>query len=519
MASSAGGTGSLKAGRREWLGLAALALPTLLTSIDLFVLLLALPSLSAALKATSIEQLWITDIYGFLLSGFMITMGTLGDRVGLRKVLMTGAAGFGAASLLAAFSSSAGMLIAARALLGIAGAALAPSTLALIRQMFRDERERASAIGVWLTCLIGGAVVGPLVGGVMLQHFWWGSVFLIGVPAMVLLLLVGRALLPEYRSPEAGTPHVWSALLFLASVLTIMYGIKEGARNGWLAIPTASVVAGAALGVVFVRLQAASRDPLLDVRLFRNRSFTVALGSMLLNTMLPGGTMVLITQHLQLVEKLSPLQAGLWFVPAFSASILGFQASPLLARRVRPAFLIAAGMLISVGGLIVLTQVPSTGGLAAVLTGFAMFNLGAGPLVTLGTNLVIGSVPPEKAGAAAAISQTSNELGFALGVAVLGSVAGAIYRASVAGAIPAGTPASTAQAVGDSPAAAIAAASQLPAQAAASLADAARQAFTNGLHAAAAISAIALLGVVVAVLVTLRGARPLGEAASSEGGR
>jgi MFS transporter, DHA2 family, multidrug resistance protein len=447
-------------------------------------------------------------MYGFLLSGFLITMGTLGDRAGRRRVLLAGAACFAVASLLAAFAPSPGLLIAARALLGISGAALAPNTLALISQLFAQARQRTLAIGVWLTCLISGAILGPLVGGVLLQHFWWGSVFLVGVPAMVPLLILGRALLPEYRNPRAGKLHLPSVALSLASVLSVTWGIKEIAREGLGPFALAAIGGGLALGAVFVRLQLRSADPLLDMRLFGSPVFSVALAGMFLNTMLPGGTMVLITQHLQLVQGLSPLHAALWMIPAMAASILGFQVSPLLARRLRPAPLIAAGMLLSVAGLVVLTRVAAEGGLAALLAGFALFNLGSGPLLTLGTHLVIGSAPPEKAGSAGAISQTSNELGFALGIAVLGSVATAIYRHEIAGAIPAGTPAAVAAAAGDSLAAAVTLLSGAPGSA---LLAAARVAFTDGLHAAAAISAVALLAVAVAVLIVLRDARPLGQ--------
>ena len=284
-------------------------------------------------------------------------MGTLGDRRGRRKVLLAGAACFGIASLLAAFSTSVGMLIAARQRCwGLPGAAPAPTTLGLISAMFRDAKQRTLAIGVWLTCLIGGAALGPVVGGVMLEHFWWGSVFLLGVRSVLLLLVAGPFLLPEQRNAEAGRLHLPSVALSLASILPIIYGIKELARNGWQPVPLAAIAVGLALGLVFVRTQRSLPDPLLDMRLFTSRAFTVALVSMLLNTMLPGGTMVIITQHLQLVEGLSPLQAGLWMPPAVAASVIGFQLSPRIARRVRPAYCIAAGLLVSVAGLVVLTR-------------------------------------------------------------------------------------------------------------------------------------------------------------------
>ena len=299
--------------------------------------------------------------------------------------------------------------------------------------------------------------------------------------------------------------------LSLASILPIIYGIKELARNGWQPVPLAAIAVGLALGLVFVRTQRSLPDPLLDMRLFRSRAFTVALVSMLLNTMLPGGTMVIITQHLQLVEGLSPLQAGLWMLPAVAASVIGFQLSPRIARRVRPAYCIAAGLLVSVAGLVVLTQVGALRGLPALLTGFALFNLGAGPLVTLGTNLVISSVPSEKAGSAAAVAQTFNELGFALGIAVVGSIAVAIYHSQIGSAIPVSIPADAAAAARNTLADAVQAAGRLPDLLGSPLLATAREAFNSGLHAVAAISAVVLLGVAVLAAVTLRQARPIGQ--------
>ena len=212
-----------RAGRKAWIGLAVLALPTLLVSIDVFVMLLALPRLSEALHATSTQQLWALDIYGFMVAGLLVTMGSLGDRIGRRKLLLIGAAAFGVASMLTAFSNSATMVIAARALLGIAGATLAPSTLALISNMFRNPAQRATAIGIWAGCFVVGAIIGPILGGVMLEHFWWGSVFLIGVPAMTLLLVVGPVILPEYRDPQAARLDLLSVVLSLATILPTIH--------------------------------------------------------------------------------------------------------------------------------------------------------------------------------------------------------------------------------------------------------------------------------------------------------
>ncbi|GAA4171251.1 MFS transporter [Phytohabitans flavus] len=494
-----------KAGAREWIGLAVLALPSLLVAIDLFVLLLALPALSADLAPTNNEQLWILDVYGFLLAGFMITMGTLGDRIGKRRLLLIGAVGFVAASVLAAYSTSPEMLIAARALLGIAGAALGPTMLGLIGTMFQDPRQRTTAIGVWMVCMLGGIALGPVVGGVMLEHFWWGSVFLLGVPAMVLLLVLGPILLPSGGGDgrSAGRLDLASVGLSLAAILPGIYGLKELARNGWEAVPLAALAFGVAMGVVFVRRQRRLADPLLDLRLFANRALTTALVSMLINTMLPGATMVLLTQFLQLVEGLSPQDAALALIPAALAGIVSVQVAPVAARRVRPAYLIAAGMTVAATGLVVITQSETAVGL---IVGFALINFGAGPLITLGTNIVIGAAPPEKAGSAASVSQVSNEFGFALGIATMGSLAAAVYRADVADTLPAGAPA----VARDTLAGAAAVVPQLPGPLGDAVLASARAGFTSGLHAVAAVSAVLLVGVAVAALVLLRQVPPVG---------
>src|SRR5687768_5284674 len=250
-----------RATRRDWIGLTVLALPCVLYSMDLTVLNLAVPHLSADLQPTGSQLLWIVDIYGFLVAGSLITMGTLGDRIGRRRLLLIGAAAFGVGSVLAALSRTAEMLIATRALLGIAGATLAPSTLSLIRNMFLDPRQRTFAIGVWVTSYSVGGAIGPLIGGVLLQYFWWGSVFLIAVPVMVLLLAVGPILLPEFRDPNAGRPDLVSAALSLAAVLAVIYGLKQIAQDGPGWLPTLSIVAGLAVGVAFVRRQLTLADP------------------------------------------------------------------------------------------------------------------------------------------------------------------------------------------------------------------------------------------------------------------
>src|SRR5437867_2430559 len=416
-----------QATRREWIGLAVIALPCLLYSMDLTVLNLALPAISSDLRPTSAQLLWIVDIYGFLVAGLLITMGALGDRIGRRRLLLIGAAGFGVASVLAAFSTSAEMLIAMRAALGIAGATLAPSTLSLIRNMFREPGERRFAIGVWITSYSAGGAIGPLVGGVLLEHFWWGSVFLAGVAVMALLLAVGPALLPEFRDPEAGRPDLASAALSLAAVLPVIYGIKRIAESGAAWLPVLCILAGLAAGAVFLQRQHRLADPLIDLRLFRAPAFSVSLATYTLGTFVAFGSFLFIAQYLQRVLGLSPLQAGLWMLPFFVGWISGSMLAPLLARRLRPAFALSAGLVLATGGFGLLTRVDGGSALAVLVSGSLLVSLGLAPVFTLATDVIVGAAPPERAGAASAISETGSELGGALGIALLGSLATAVY--------------------------------------------------------------------------------------------
>ncbi|SHF56385.1 MFS transporter [Streptoalloteichus hindustanus] len=503
-----------RAGRREWTALAVLALPTLLVSVDVYALLLALPHLSADLGASSTQQLWITDVYGFLIAGFLITMGTLGDRIGRRRLLLVGAAAFGVASVVAAYATSPAMLVAARAALGVAGAILAPSTISLIRTLFRDPRQMGLAIGLWGLCFSVGAVIGPVVGGALLSRFWWGSVFLLGVPVMALLLVVGPVLLPEYRDPNAGKLDLTSVALSLAAVLPAVHGLKELAKTGWRASPVAGIVIGVVFAVLFVRRQRRLEHPLLDLRLFANRSFSTALGAMMFGTLLTGAVMLFITQDLQLVEGLSPLAAGLWMMPAIGANTVSFVVSPILARWFRPAHLIGAGLAVSVSGLVVLTQTDTTSGPTTLATGFALIFLGSGPLVTLSIHLIMASAPPEKAGSAAALNETSGQFGFAFGLAALGSIGTAVYDSRFAP--PAQVPAGAADAARGSLADAVVAARDLPPDLAEALLAPAREAFVSGLHLVSALSAAILAVVAVLIVRLLRAVPPTGAPSTGE---
>jgi MFS transporter, DHA2 family, multidrug resistance protein len=489
-----------RAGRREWIGLAVIALPGLLYAMDLTVLFLAVPALTRDLDPSSSQLLWITDIYGFLIAGLLVTMGTLGDRIGRRRLLMWGGAAFGAASVVAAFSTSAEMLIAARAVLGVAGATLAPSTLSLISNMFADPRQRTFAIGVWATSYSVGAAIGPLVGGLLLEHFWWGSVFLLAVPVMVLLLAVGPRLLPEFRDPSPGRFDLPSAGLSLVAVLATVYGIKDVATHGVGTTSVVAIAAGLAVGAVFLRRQRTIADPLIDLELFRAPAFSTALAANTLGIFIAGGVFLFVAQYLQLVLGMGPLEAGLWTLPSAGAFVVGSMLAPVAVRFLPPSQVVAGGLALSAAGLALLTQVGADSGLAVLVIGSVVIDVGLALAVTLGTDLIVGAAPPERAGSASAISETGAELGGALGVAVLGSIGTAIYRGGVDGAVPADVPAAAAEAARDTLGGAVGAAEQLPD----GVLQAAAEAFTHGFQVSAGLTAGLALAVAAATAVVMR---------------
>jgi MFS transporter, DHA2 family, multidrug resistance protein len=506
-----------RAGRREWVGLAVIALPCIVYAMDLTVLNLALPALSEDLRPSSAQLLWIVDIYGFLVAGLLITMGTLGDRIGRRRLLLIGAASFALASLFAALSTSAEMLIVARALLGVAGATLAPSTLSLIRNMFHDPSQRTFAIGVWITSFSTGAAIGPLIGGLLLERFWWGSVFLPALPAMGLLLAAGPRLLPEYRDPEAGRLDLISAGVSLVAVLAVIYGLKQIAQDGLGGMAALSIVAGVGAGAAFVRRQQRLADPLIDLRLFRLPAFNAALAANTFGFFVNFGMAVFIAQYLQLVLGLSPFEAGLWTVPYAGAFIVGALLTPLFVRWMRPAFVIAGGLALAAAGFALLTQVEGESALPIVVTGSVVFALGLAPVYTLAADMMVGAAPPERAGAAAGISETSSEFGGALGIALLGAVGTAVYRAQIDDAIPAAVPPDATQAARGTLGAAVAAGDELPDQLGPALVEAAREAFTEALQLAATLNAAVAIGAAILAGALLRRVRVGSELAEERG--
>lgn len=499
-----------QAGRREWIGLAVLMLPTLLIAMDMTVLHLAVPSLSADLKPTSSQLLWITDIYGFMIAGSLITMGTLGDRIGRRKLLLIGAGAFGFASIIAAFSTSAEMLVGARAFLGLAGATLMPSTMSLIRNMFHNPAQRTAAIGVWVSGFSVGSAIGPLIGGALLENFWWGSVFLIGVPVMVLLFIAGPLLLPEYKDPNPGRFDLLSAGMSLVAVLSVIFGVKQVAEHGLTEVAIVSIVAGLIVGFVFVRRQTKLDDPLLDLRLFRVPAFSASLATYTFGIFFFFGIFLFVAQYLQLVLELSPLEAGMWSVPGAITFVIGSNLSPRVVRHVRPAYVVSGGLLVATFGMFLITLI-GMDSLELIVAANILMSLGFGFTVTVTIDMVVSAAPPERAGAASALAETGAELGGALGLAVLGSLGIAVYRSNLDGAIPQEVSGQVLADVHETLGAAVVAVEKLPEPLASRVLDSAQLAFVEALQLNATLGVIGFVFLAFLTASILRHVQPYGE--------
>ncbi|MFD9129725.1 MFS transporter, partial [Kitasatospora sp. NPDC059571] len=476
--------------QHRWAGLGVLVLAVTLVAVDATVLSLAIPSISETLRPSGTQLLWIGDAYSFVLAGLLVSMGALSDRIGRRRLLLLGSTAFGAASLLAAYAPSAGWLILARALLGVAGATIMPSTLSLIRALFPDARERATAIGIWGAGATAGAALGPLVGGMLLEHFWWGSVFLLNLPVLALLLGLGRWLLPESRDPRPGRWDVTSVVLSMAGVIGVVYAVKEAAAHGPLSHWTvpAAFAAGAGALVWFVRRQLRLETPLLDVRLFADRRFTAAAVGTLTSLIGLSGVVFFMSQYLQLVRGMSPLTAGIAEMPAFAGAVVGGLVTARLVRRTGARATLTGGLLVMGAGIALLGLVRADSAYLLLGTSFLAVGTAEGVVYTLASDLVLGAAPAEKSGAASAVSETAYELGTALGIALVGSVVTAVYAGGVT--VPAGAdPAQAQESIGG----AVEAARTLPEAAAARLVTDAQHAFVHGMNIAAWLAAGLLL--------------------------
>ncbi|MER5877239.1 MFS transporter [Streptomyces sp. NPDC001910] len=482
----------------RWLALSVLVLAVLLVAVDATVLGLATPFISEDLKPSGTQLLWIGDVYSFVIAGLLVSMGSLGDRIGRKKLLLVGATAFGLVSVLNAYATTPEMMILARALLGVAGATLMPATLALIRNIFHDPRERSLAIGIWGATASAGTAVGPVVGGFLLEHFWWGSVFLINLPVMVVLVLVGIKLLPESKSPSHGPWDLISVTLSLVGVIGVVYAVKEAAAHGASGAVFATGLLGVAALVWFVRRQLTLPAPLLDVRLFRHRGFSGAVLADLFTVLGLSGLVFFLSQYLQLVQGRGPFEAGLAEIPAAVGAVAAGLVAGRYARRFSVGVVVSGGLAavgLALGTLTVLGQ--STGypvlGAALLVVG-----IGAGFSFTVTADVILSTVPKDQAGAASAVSETAYELGAALGIALLGSVVTGVYAGFTG---PAGTPAAAHDSLGG----AVEAAGSLPAPTAEAMLNAARESFVDGLALASGAGALVLLATAVAAWFLLRG--------------
>ncbi|MBJ7289490.1 MFS transporter [Williamsia sp.] len=475
--------------RSPWWGLLALCLPMLLVSMDVSVLFFAVPYISADLDPSPAQQLWIFDVYGFVLAGLLLTMGAVADRIGHRRLLLIGAVGFSAASILAAYADSATTLIAARALLGVAGATLMPSTLALIRHLFDDPKQRTTAIATWTAVMSGGVAVGPIISGFLLEHFWWGSVFLINVPVMIALLFVGPLLLPAGTGDPTRQIDLVSSVLALATLLPVVGGIKSMATDGWSLTNGGIVVAGVLAGTAFAVRQLRLEHPLIDLRLFSDRRFSTSIWINLIAMFGVIGNAILMTQYLQSVLGYSPLTAALWsLAPTVAVGFAAPASTTLAARFGRPA-VISGGLSVAASGFLVLATTTGTSSLLAVLVGAGLLAAGLVATTALVADHIVGVAPADRAGSVAGLLETTSELGGALGIALLGSVLNMLYRNSFH-SDAAGVDTSARESL----AGAVATAGRVGGETGAQILHAGREAFVGGLHGAAFAGAV-LLGV------------------------
>jgi DHA2 family multidrug resistance protein-like MFS transporter len=494
-----------RAGRRAWFALAVLMLPVLLVSVDNTVLNFALPAISSALTPSGTQLLWIVDVYPLVLAGLLVSMGSLGDRIGRRRLLLIGSIGFGVVSVAAAFAPSAELLIAARAALGFFGAMLMPSTLSLLRNIFLDRDQRRFAIAVWASGFAAGSALGPIVGGVILEHFAWGAVFLLAVPVLLPLVVLAPFLIPESKDPDPGRIDVPSIVLILVTMTPLVFGVKHLAEAGFDVVTVVSMVVGVASGILFIRRQLRLEHPLLDLSLFRRASFSGAVVINLLSVTALVGGLFFVSQHLQLVLGLAPLDAGLVLLPGLIVMIVAGLVIVPISKRVRPGIVVPVALVVSAVGY---ASIAITGGDVSAFgigLAFVALGLGIGSAETVSNELVIASAPPEKAGAASGVSETAYELGAVLGTATLGTVLTASYRSSVV--LPDGLTAVQQQAAGETLGGAATVAEQLPGDLAGALMESARHAFDSGVGVAAWIGVGLIVAAMLVAAIGLRRVR------------
>ncbi|MFD7227104.1 MFS transporter [Streptomyces sp. NPDC059881] len=487
-------------GVNRWVVLLVLCVSLLLVALDATVLHVAVPAVTEDLRPTGVELLWIVDAYPLVCASLLILFGTLGDRVGRRRILLLGYALFGVASAVAALATTPEVLIAARALLGVGGAMIMPATLSILRAVFPDRRERATAIGVWTAVAAVGAATGPVLGGFLVQHFWWGSVFLINIPLMLLILPVGRWLLPESRGDGDGPWDVLGALMAAAGVLGIVLGVKRlGAGDGLLDPRTVGpLLAGALLITLFVRRQKRREHPLIDIRMFAMATFSTSVGCIVLAMLALVGLELIAVQYLQLVLGLSPLETGLRLLPLTFAAMAAGATGSFTLRRLGPRRMVGWGFVLTAAAVLLLTLMGQHDRPLLLTVAFVLLGFGLQTTLFGAYESMLSEAPPEHAGGAAAIGETSYQLGAGMGIALLGSVMNAAYAPGLGEA--AGAPSAARDAATNSLGEAYQVANQLGGPVGEALRLAARHAFVHGLHVTLVVSAgLLLLGALAAL--------------------
>ncbi|MBK3603083.1 MFS transporter [Streptomyces sp. MBT54] len=486
----------------RWVVLVVLCLSLLVVALDATVLHVAVPSLTEDLRPSGTALLWIVDAYPLVCASLLILFGTLGDRIGRRRVLLIGYALFGLASLLAATADTSGVLIAARALLGVGGAMIMPATLSILRQVFPDRRERALAIGVWTAVAAVGAATGPVVGGFLVEHFWWGSVFLINIPLMAVILPLGRWLLPESRGGDDGPWDVLGALMAAAGVLGVVLGVKRLGGGAGLLDPVAlgPLAFGLALLILFVRRQKRRRHPLIDVAMFARPAFSTAVGCIVLAMLALVGLQLIAVQYLQLVLGLTPLETGLRLLPLTFAAMAAGATGSYTLRRFGPRRMVGWGFVLTASSVLVLTAMGQHDRPALLTVAFVLLGFGLQTTLFGAYESMLSDAPPERAGGAAAIGETSYQLGAGLGIALLGSVMNAAYAPGLASLGDQGVPARAGAEASHSLGEAYQVAAQLGGPMGDLLRSTARHAFIDGLHITLFVSAgLLLLGALAAL--------------------